>query len=160
MAVRTEMIINVDAPRRAWPPWLRFVVGIWIPTWLGVMTFGFTLRTDGSDGFLIFWGAYLFLFALAVWGASITWVQVGPDWVVVRRPMRSQVVAMSELLEVDAHRDRWSVRARGQPPLHRIYLTMTRGRRRLVDGLEPDAGDRLLAEFHRLGKPIRLFPTR
>jgi len=135
------------------------VVGIWIPIWLGVMTFAVVLRTEGNEPFLVFWGVYLVFFTFAVWGASISWVQVGPECIVVRRPIRSQVAATEEVLEVDAHRDRWSVRAKGQPPLYRIFVRLSAGRQWRLDGLEPDAGDRLLAAIHRLNKPIRVFPS-
>lgn len=108
-----------------------------------------------------YWNAWVWTFyglamALAFWIGRITAIDVGSDVLAVRRPVHSRVAAMNDVLRVDARRMPWKVVAARQPPVYQIDVWLTAFRHWRLENIEPEAGDRLLATFHALHKPVWL----
>ncbi len=162
MAANGERILNrASAPGRL-PAWLRPVL-LLVPVWVGAVVLFWAMYWSRPDPFEFwdawFWTLYGPLLLLAFWCARIAEIDVGTEELTVRRPIRSRVAALHDVLRVDAHRVPWRIVATRQPPAYRIDVWLTGFRHWRFDYIEPEAGDRLLATLHARQKLIWVFPA-
>lgn len=158
VATITERIANRGSQRRGWPAWSRPAL-LTIPMLEFVAVLYWALPVPGLDWLAWFWTLYPFAFLFAVWVARITAIDIGPDLIAVRRPIRSQVAAMKDVLRVDARRSAWRFLAKGQPAPFTVDVWLTGRRHWRLDNVEPEAGDQILASLHRHNKPIWVYTS-
>ncbi len=157
MDTTTERILNRAADRRGLP------AGLFLAAFAaaGVFYFGgvLFLASPYPDNRWIGWMYFALglLYPLAAWASHVTWVDVGPDRLVVHRHSRSQTLRLEEIVGVEAHRH-WQnpYGPRGPPPYYLIFRTRS-GLPRQVQYIQPEAGDRLLFDLYRLRKPILVY---
>ncbi len=157
MAADTERIENHTASGRELP------VGLW--GMAGVLTLEFvalallSLQEPIPDYRWIAWLylAMALLFLPLAWGRHVSWIEVGPETLVVRGPVRSRRIPMQDVVGIEAHRHWHNPLATGRPPWYWLLIRRTRGRGWRVEYIAPEAGDRLLDALHRLRKPILVY---
>ncbi len=157
MASSIERIVNRNPTKPSIP------AALWLPTLLMSLLFAlvavmYLIRPIAGNEWI--WWLYLavaFLFPFAAWGARISWIEVGPERIMVRRPSRSQVIPMENVVEVEAHRHWRSFFEKESPPAYWLSIRRASGWPWRLYYIEPDAGDRLLAAIYRNHKPIRVF---
>ncbi len=97
------------------------------------------------------------LYLFAAWGAYVVWVDVGPDRIVVHRHSGSRVLAMEDVVQVEAHRHWQNPYGPRKPPPYYLIFRRRSGWPWQVQYLQPEAGDRLLFSLYRLKKPILVY---
>lgn len=155
-----ETILNRDRSGRGWPPGLRFMVAFSIPLWAVGWGIILVFHVGYGDPFFWFWALYPLLFIVAVWGGSVSRIELGPDRIVVRRPiLRSWSAPLNEVLEVNAYHRPWTPLLPGRPSEYVIYVSLTNHRVWRLGYLQPEAGRRFMESLQRLQKSVRISPS-
>ena len=96
------------------------------------------------------------LWPVAIWGSYVSWIEVGPDRLVVHHHSRTRAVPMDDIEQVEAHRH-WPGPSGLQAPPYWLLIRRRSGGRFRVPYIELEAGDRVLFALHRLGKRVWVF---
>lgn len=162
LATPVDRIVNHRSGRAAIPAWFRPAL-LPVPVYAAAAVIFWMMAWALPDLSLYwlaaFWTVYAAVFAVGAWAGRITAVEVGPDLLAVKHPIRSRIAALHDVLRVDAHRVPWRVFGSRQPPVYRIDVWLTGFRHWRLDNIEPEAGDRLLATLDARRKPIWVFAS-
>ncbi len=157
MATNPERVLNRTSAAPRVPSWAR--APWWILSVLFLLiAFEYVLRPiEGGAWLPWMYVAAAAVFPFAMWRASVSWVDIGPERITVRHPIGSSVASTPDILDVEAHRHWQSPLKKGKVPPYWIKMRRASGRPWLLQYIEPAAGDELLAALHRLEKPIMVY---
>ena len=152
-----ERILNRSSTEHGLPPgpWLPLGLAAALCAFLGII---YLLRPlPGYDWVGWLWVLDAFVYLTSAWTSGIQWMDVGPEWIVVRRRLRSQRIPTDDVVAVDSHRHARTPLSKGTQAAYWLSIRRSSRWSLRLEYLTAETINPLLYALHRLRKPILVY---